>query len=125
LLNTQNISSVKRHSNGELLLPPAPLPAFYKDIASLWRFYDVIYQEIFGKYFKPLRTVEDDKDLYKIQFYCIILSKCQPQLISQGFQDCRTNRFVYPMELGFDIFKWGAYFYLFALLNHSVIAFKV
>jgi hypothetical protein len=125
LQNAENLSVVQRHSNGELLLPPAPLPEFYNAITCLWRFYDVAYLEIFEKYFKTLRIVENEEELLKIQFYSIILSKCQPQLQNQQCQDGRKNSFVYPMELGFDIHKWGAYFYLFSLLNHGVLAYKV
>ena len=116
---------MQRHRNGELLLPLAPLPEFYDSKACLWRMYDVNYQEMCGKYFKPLRNVENDGELLTIQFYSIILSRCQPQLKNQQCQDGRNNCFVYPMELGFDIYKWGTYFYLFELLNHNVLAYKV
>lgn len=125
LQNAENLSIVQRHSNGELLLPLAPLPEFNDAIACLWRFYDGFYQEICGKYFKSLRNIENEEEILKIQFYCIILSKCQPHLQNQQCQDGRKNSFVYPMELGFDKYKWGAYFYLFSLLNHSVLAYKV
>lgn len=121
----ENVSVVQRHRNGELLLPLAPIPKFYDSIACLWRKYDITYQEMCGKYFKALRNVENDEELLKIQFYSLILSKCQPQLKNQQCQDGRNNGFVYPMELTSDIYKWGTYFYLFALLNHNVLAYKV